>query len=539
MPSITFSYNDFQQLVGKKLSEQEFVRILDYAKAELDSALSSECTIKFNDTNLPYLWSVEGLARFFRFHLGIQKTFNLSAQKSKHKVMYDKRLKKIRPHIACFTAHGKKIDEYLLTQLIQLQEKLCENFGKKRQKISIGVYPLHAIAFPVSCKAAQPTDTFTPLDFRTPLTLKAILDKHPKGKEYGHLIKDSSIYPVFIDANKEILSLVPIINSEQTGRLQAGDTGLFFDTTGTDEDSVNLVANIFAYALADRGFSIEQMSIQYPEKTVITPTLKPHTIKIKEQDACALLGIALKSLDIKKLLHMAGYEYHNGTVTIPPYRNDVMHPVDIYEDIAISYGYNTFEPAPLTTYTPGDTLLIARTVDAHRLFWIGLGYQEVMSAVLSNKELLYDLTLVSDPGTVEIDNYVSQTYSCIRTWILPILLEMLSKNKHVEYPQRLFEEGLVAHPNKPDEHHLAAVSAHTGSTFTEMRQAIESTLRNSNHSCRFEEYDLGCFIPGRAARVYANDKLLGILGEIHPCVLEKFGLLVPVVGCELNLSALR
>ncbi len=538
MPTITFSLEDLNKLVGEKLDDKKLTWLLDCAKAELDAKLNTEATVKFNDTNLPYLWGVEGLARLFRGLLG-KKQLPIKIERPKDKVSYDKRLSRIRPHIACFKATGRKIDEYLLTQLIQMQEKLAENFGRKRQKISIGVYPLKDITFPVACKAANPSELFTPLDFHQPMSLRQTLEKHPKGKEYGHLIKNESVYPVFIDAKKEIMSLIPIINSEKTGKVQVGDDSLFFDTTGTDEDSVNLVANIFAYALAERGFTIEPLTIEAGRRT-ITPNFATRKIKLNESDVEKLLGLKLKTSEIKTALEKMGYFYSAGTVTIPCYRNDIMNSVDVIEDIGIAYGYQHFTPLPLTSYTTGGTTTQRQKIDSQRMFWIGLGYQETMSATLSNKELLYDKMCVDDWGTVEIENFISQTYSCVRTWILPQLLDILSKNKHVDYPQKIFEQGLATVREKEahDQQHIAAVTAHSQATFTEMRQAVESTFRNAGIQYTIEEYELGCFIPGRAAKVMVDKKQAAFIGEIHPKVLEKFGITVPVAACEIDLSAL-
>ncbi len=539
MPTITFATSDLQKLTGEKLEEKKLLWLLDCAKAELDSKPSTESTVKFNDTNLPYLWGVEGLARLFRGLLG-KKQLPLKIEKPKDKVIYDKRLSRIRPYIACFKATGKKIDDYLLMQIIQLQEKLAENFGKKRQKISIGVYPLKNITFPVYCKAASPTETFIPLDFHQPMSLRQTLEKHPKGKEYGHLIKNESIYPVFVDSRREIMSLIPIINSEKTGKVKTGDDSIFFDTTGTDEEAVNLVANIFAYALAERGFTIQPLTIEYGNKKVVTPNFATRKIKLNETDVEKLLGLKLKSADIKKALEKMGYSYSAGTATIPCYRNDIMNAVDVIEDIGIAYGYQHFTALPLTSYTIGGTTPMQQQILAQRTFWIGLGYQETMSAVLSNKELIYDRMKVEDFGTIEIENFISQTYSYIRTWILPILLDILSKNKHIEYPQRIFEQGLVTIKEKEpkDEHHIAAVTAHAGATYTEIRQAAESTLRNAGIQYSFEEFEMPCFIPGRTAKIMVNKKQIGFLGEVHPAVLEKFGIQMPVAGCEINLSAM-
>jgi len=541
MPTISFSFEDLCKLSGKKLNEKQFQELLECAKAELESNLTREVSVSFNDTNQPYLWSVEGLARLFRGLLGKETGVpKVKLEKPIGKVIVDKRLSRIRPYIACFVAKGKKIDEYTLKQLIQTQEKLSDNFGRKREKISIGVYPMQKIALPVQFKAMSPTEKFVPLDEHASMSLNQILNKHPKGQEYGNILKGKSLFPVLMDANKNIMSLAPIINSEETGRVQVGDDEIFFDTTGTDMESVDLVANIFAMALIDRGFKIYPLTIQYSSKKVVTPSMKTQQIKIKEQDIERLFGLKLKQTEIKKLLEEMRYDYSAGKVTIPPYRHDVMHPYDVVEDIGIRYGYNNLEELPLKSYTVGSTTDQQRFVDAWREFWIGLSYQEILSAVLSNKELMYEKMNTKDSGTVEIDNPMSNTYSCVRSWMMPILMDVLGKNKHVEFPQRIFEQGLVSIGGKEvrDEEHLGAVSCHQTAGFTEMKQAVDYVLRMSQIPYTVEECDSPCFAPGRAASIFVNKKQVGILGEIHPKVLENFGITMPVAGCELNLSGI-
>ncbi len=542
MPSITFAFDDLCSLVGQKLSEQQLVGLLDKAKAELDSKFGAEIVVKFNDTNQPYLWCVEGLARLFKGLLGRQKGLpRISVKKGKEKIFVDKRVRKLRPYIAGFIAKGKKIDDYLLKQLVQMQEKLSDNFGRRRAKISIGTYPLKRVSFPVVYKLADSSERFTPLGFHYSLSLRDVLEKHEKGKEYGHLLKGESAFPVLVDAKKEILSVIPIINSERTGRLVPGDDSFFFEVTGTDERAVNLVANSAAFACFERGFDVFSVVVEYSERKVNSPSLINSTVKFKDSEIENLLGIKPKAAQLKNFLESMRYGYSSGSVVVPSYRHDIMHPVDVVEDVAIAYGYDSFEPAPLTSYTVGGARQIQRLIDAFRELWVGAGYQEVLSPVLSNKEILYGKMHVQDKGTVEIENIVSLTYSCVRSWILPVLLEMLSKNKHVEYPQKLFEQGVVTlrSADLVDEEHLAGVSAHAAANFTEMKQVLQSVLQSAGLKFEFEEFELGCFISGRASKIVVNGKQLGFFGELHPNVLDEFGMAMPVVACELNLSVLQ
>ncbi|MBW3019501.1 phenylalanine--tRNA ligase subunit beta [Candidatus Woesearchaeota archaeon] len=543
MPTIEFSFRDFCTLLGKKISEKRFEDLLSYAKAELDDLSGDVAKVDLNDTNLPVLWSVEGLARRLKGIEGIETgLFKPKVKKTTDKVVVDKKLSKIRPFIACFRAKGKPLDEYMLLQLIQLQEKLCENFGRKRKKISIGVYPSQKITFPVHFKGVSAGTKFIPLECTKEMTITEILEKHSKGKEYAAILEGVSLYPVLMDSKQQVLSLAPIINSERTGKLEIGDSELFFDATGTDEESVMLAATIFAAALYDRGFEIEALTVEYADRKVVVPSFDLRSMKFDPALAESIIGIKLKESEIKKYLESMRYGYSKGVVQIPAYRNDIMHVLDIIEDLCIAYGYHNLKSEQLNFYSAGSVLPGTRFTDLDRSFWVGLGYQEIFSAILSNSELLYKRMCVEDLGTVEIDNYMSQSYSVVRSWILPILMDCLSKNKHVDYPQRVFESGLICQRHGDiikEEEHVAAVSAHSAASFTEMRQHAEFVLRSHGIECSFKEFDLGCFIPGRAAKIIVKGKEIGFVGEIHPKVLDNFSLLVPVAACEINLNLIK
>ncbi|OYT31465.1 phenylalanine--tRNA ligase subunit beta [Candidatus Woesearchaeota archaeon ex4484_78] len=540
MPTISFSLSDLNKLLGKRLDKDKLEKLLPFAKAELEDVEGDDISVSFNDTNCPYLWSVEGLARLFKGVLNVSTgLYSIKVSKSGFKVVVDRKLSKIRPFISCFIAKGKKVDDYLLKQIIQLQEKLADSFGRRRKKVSIGVYPSKKIEFPVSYKAVSPSLRFVPLGCHEELSLAEILKVHPKGKEFAHILESFSEYPVLMDSKKNVLSFAPVINSELTGKLDVGDDELFFDATGTDEDSVYLVANIFAAALADRGFKIESLVMEYPSKRIVSPTLAVRRLKVNSDFVNRVVGSDFGERELKGLLERMRYGYSKGVVVIPFYRGDIMHPVDIAEDAAISFGYDNFGALSLSSYTVGKPLPEVHFIDSSRLLWVGLGYQEVLSAILSNKDLLYDKLNVSDFGTVEIENVMSHTYSCVRSWLLPVLLDVLSKNRHVDYPQRVFEEGLVSvrkGDSVVDERHLSAVSAHASASFTEIKQAVGFVLAALGVDFVVEEFEMGCFVPGRAAKIVVGKKQVGFFGEVHPSVLENFGLLVPVVGCEINLS---
>src|SRR3989338_7655583 len=232
MPTIECSFQDLKTLFGKKCSIDELKELMRAAKGEVEKydEKTDMITLGLGDTNQPYLWSVEGVARFLRHYVGAEKGFEeLKTTKNTNQINVDSKLEEIRPYIAAFTAKGKPIDEYMLKQLIQLQEKIADGFGRKRQKIAIGIYPLKKITFPILYKAADPEKTsFRPLD-GNPDNLRRILEYNPKGKEYAWILKDAKLYPILEDAKGNVLSFPPIINSYDTGRIEAGDSEFFFE----------------------------------------------------------------------------------------------------------------------------------------------------------------------------------------------------------------------------------------------------------------------------------------------------------------------
>ncbi|MEK6864020.1 MAG: phenylalanine--tRNA ligase subunit beta, partial [Nanoarchaeota archaeon] len=389
-------------------------------------------------------------------------------------------------------------------------------------------------------KAVLPESVkFIPLGFRREMTLGEILETHPTGIEFAHLLKGFSAYPLLVDSAKNVLSFPPIINSEYSGKVMADDKELFFEATGNDKESVQLAANIFAFAFAERGFKVRGVDVVYAGKSEHNPVPFNYSVKVTAEDVNALLGLQLKETEFKSLLEKMRFGYKNGKVLVPDYRGDIMHMVDVIEDVGIAFGFDNIPARPLKSYTHGDTFPVVRFIDKVRELAVGFGYQEVMSRMLVNKQLIYESMNVEDFGTVEIDNPMSENYSCVRTWILPQLMELLSKNKNMEYPQRVFEEGIVAmKKDLKDYSRIAFATAHTKADFTEIKQALDFIMNNLGIKYEIENTAHHSFIPGRVGRVVVNGKGVAYIGELHPKVLSSFGMIVPVSAMEINLTDL-
>ena len=293
MPTIDMEYKELEQLLNLELNGdmEKLDDILAYVKAEVKGYNKQDQTvnIEFKDTNRPDLWSVEGLARALRGYLGQQKGLKeYCADKSAVEVFVSKELYTIRPYICCAVIKGIHLSDPIIKGLMHLQEKLDQTYGRSRQKTSIGIYNLDLIKPPIEYTAVKPNDvTFVPLGFTEKMGLDQILEKHPKGCEYGHIVKKNPLYPMLFDADGKVLSFPPIINSCDLGKVTEESRNLLVEVTGTLHKTVLNTLNLVTTMLIDRGGKAYTVTIHYPdnadytEKTVVTPDFSNRCIALE------------------------------------------------------------------------------------------------------------------------------------------------------------------------------------------------------------------------------------------------------------------
>lgn len=555
MPTIKVSKKEIENRIGKEISTDKLKDAMwMYLKADTEDMEEDEMTIKFEDTNRPELWSAEGIARELRSVLGLQKGYTTYDIVSGNYTVNvdDAKLKNIRPFIACAAVRGLKFDDESIKSLIQIQDKLDSNYGRKRKKTSIGIYDLDKIKFPVVYTTVEPESIeFTPLDFTKPATPKEILEKHPKGIEFGNIIKEFDEYPVLIDSDNNVLSMPPIINSVHLGRVDKNTKNVFVEVTGTSSDAVFQVLNIIATALAERKGKIESVKIvcKHSKKEESTPDLSPLAFSVKPSYVKKRLGLDISAREMKHILEKMSYEVvrvdeiaDEINIEAPFYRKDIMHPVDIVEDIAIGYGYNNIEPAELKVPTIGKFDESTVKSNLFRDIMMGLGFQETLNFVLSSKEILFT-KMNKEPGdVVEIANPVSSSWDVVRNSLLPIALNFFSMNKTVEFPQKIFELGPVVVPDESQENMakqpkiLCAAVSHSKANFTEIKAVLDKLANDANFSYALHESDSPSFISGRHALIKVKEKTVGRIGEIHPQVIDNFGLENPAAVFEIFAS---
>lgn len=586
MPKIEVNENLFFNLLGKKYDFDTLEKKLTFAKAELDekpdmSQPENERVIKIelNDTNRPDLWSTGGVTRQLRIHEGAKRS-NYSSFLSKKDsvkdcadrvITVDPEMKNIRPYMVSFVISGKPIDDPMLKDIIQTQEKLCWNFGRKRRSISMGVYRMADIKWPCHYKAVDPDKTsFVPLQCDQPMTCRQILTEHPKGKDFGWIIKDLPKFPLLTDDTDEVLSMAPVINSATLGAVQVGDKDLMVELTGDNMENLMLSANIVACDFFDAGYKILPVKVVHPYETALgkevvapfyfQPSTKTTLAAINKKlgcdltkdevlDALARMDNDVSAKDFDASEKTASYLKANKNdvefvLNPPPYRNDFLHEVDIIEDVMIGVGLDNFKPVRPSDFTVGqlsDVTLFSRKA---KEIMVGLGYQEMIFNYLGSKRDYIDRMCVSSENVIEISNPMSENYQFVRPSIIASLLRAESQAGQAVFPHKIFEIGKVAFLDSSENtgtktiQSLGFMTACNNANFNSLASEVSTLLYLLDHKYDVKEVEDPRFIPGRQAAIMLNGKQVGVFGEVHPQVLENWGIIVPCVAGEIDIEAL-
>ena len=347
----------------------------------------------------------------------------------------------------------------------------------------------------------------------------------------------------------------PIINSELT-KLTTKTTNLFIDVTGTDINAVTNALNIIAANLSENGATIETIEVNYPYHDNKTyPDFEPKIIDVHTKTAQEYIGIDLTADKIVETLEKTRF---NATkineetvrVTVPRYRIDILHEVDIIENIALGYGFNEL-PAQLPDFAT------VANPDSKRQFdqileqvMIGLSFTEIKSLMLTSETQHYTkLRKEVEEDRVTVAQPITQDRTMIRKSLINSLLEFLEDNKHEELPQKIFEIGDVAYINENAEtkmvtvKKLAAAQISSVANFTTIKSIVESFVANMGFEMELEDHDDSAFIKGRCAKFTTKPlnkntpfTFKGYFGEIHPEVLTNFELEYPVIAFEVEFS---
>ena len=537
MAIVSISRNQFEKEIGK--IDEKMEEKIALLGTPIDKLTKEELQIEVFP-NRPDLLSYHGFKRallsFLEKNTGMKK-YKIS--KSNYKVIIDNSLKEIRPYTACAVVKGIRLDYEKIKELIEIQEKLHATLGRKRKKLAIGIYPVEKIKFPIYFKALEPDKIkFRPLDSEKEMSGLEILQRHPTGKEYAHLLAGKARFPVFIDSQDKVLSMPPVINSHDTGRITERTKDLFIECSGFSLEILNKCLNILVSILSDMGGEIFEIETEYGREKKITPNFEPEKMQINSEKVNQILGLNLSEKEIKKLLEKMGFDCNKNIVEIPPWRIDILHEVDIVEDIAIAYGYDKFIPeipkiSTIGQESPKET--IKRKVSE---ILTGLNILEVSNYHLTTKRDQYEKMGLKEGGYIEVENSKTD-YNILRNNLTHYLLKIFSENVNNEFPQRIFEIGKVffLKENNPDEKETLSLATSPGN-FTEIKQVLIYLFKMMNLEIKLEEPKEvpNYFIPGRIAEIVLNGKKIGFAGEIHPKILRNWKIRMPVALFEIDFN---
>ncbi len=611
MPVVDVDPEELKTLAGAEgKSDEELKSDLFALGLEFEGETEDgEFELEFAPDRLDRL-SVEGIARSLRYQYGHDRgVYVPDTNDAEWAIEVDESVPDERPYVTGAIVRGLDLGERRLESLIQLQEKLHATMGRDRAKGAIGVHDLAMLkgapartegdgpVKTITYRGVEPDgDRFVPLDDDADRTPQEVLETHPVGAKYGDLVEDLDRYPAIYD-DIGLFSFPPVINGKRT-EVDEGSRDLFIEMTGTDQWTIDRMLTIVCYAMEARGGQIEDVEVHYADGTITRPDLSTATKRLEHDRIETTLGVELAGTEVIDLLERAGLDAEpedettdetsrpdddveleavpkrsdapdtasGGSdagpdsatddglvyeVEIPPYRVDVLHPMDLVDDVGRAYGFNDLEPRYPDVSTVGGRHERSRLEDAVRDALVGLGFEDLLNFYLTSEAAIFDRMSLSpeddavgarEPPT--ITEPYSEAYTVVRTWALPSLLSVLENNTHRTYPQDLAEIGLVAavdeaEPTGVTEHRsVAGVLARTDASYEDAKAKVAAIARAFGCTLETPRTEHPSFVSGRAAEIVLDGESVGVIGELHPRVLVEHDLELPVAAFEFRLDGL-
>lgn len=643
MPTLAVEKDALFESLGRTYTDEEFDELcfefgveLDEITSEREEALKSS-TAKLSKSEVAALSEsviykidmpanrydllcIEGLSRALKIFLGDMDapTYEvISVPDDEMEVMTVKpATAQIRPFVVCAVLKDVKFNEQRYKSFIELQDQLHRNLCRQRTLVAIGTHDMDTVKGPFAYDARPGENIeFVPLTHSSTgqsFTGKALLEHYETEvackhlKPYVPIIKDSPVYPVVLDAEETVLSLPPIINGS-ISKITLDTTNVFIECTATDLTKANIVLDTVVTMFSEyaaKPFSVEPVRVNFVNeagdvtKSYVTPQMYTRQECADVDFVNSMIGINVTAEKMVELcnkiqLGPACLVTEDSTtklqVTVPPTRSDILHPVDIAEDIGIAYGYNNIVKRVPKTATVGGEQPLHALGDLLREEIARAGYTEVLTHGLCSIHDNFTALRRTVSAAVSLSNPANVEYQVVRTTLLPGLLKTLQHNKSASFTSgfKLFEISDIVLPD--DEHvvtktivgaknvrKVCAVYAGPTSgfeiihglvdrimTLTEVapeEEYIKNSAKGQEEQYRvardgwyytireLKEEDghpsAGSYFPGRAAEVMLTkpgqegSKSIGTFGILHPEVLSNFDVLYPSSALELDLEEL-
>ena len=571
MPTIKLQHSqlgDIQKFNGHIYDASRWVSDLSQIGVVVENSTDSEIEIEvFPDR--PDLLSHENLARAARSFLeDVEAPCGIDVNHGQERMVVDPSMKYVRPHVFAvivrevYTGKSDSAKDLFVQSLMDHQEKLHTTLGRKRKSVSIGVHDLGGIQGPFSVSADKGDSVFTPLGEEREMALTEILEFHPKGVEYAHLVNPELGYPLIRDCKGKVLSFPPIINGVDT-KVTTESSDFLIDVTGWDRRACLAAIRLVALSLHERGGTVESVDVSQWDGSHWRLDFDPVEHKVPESLINMILGIEVDSNTMEKSISRMGGKIvgkvrvdeeaigsrWDGTavddlaylIHMPAWRSDLLHPVDIVEDLIIGMGLNSLPEKKSEVNLPGSPLIDSYTERRIRQSIRALGAHEVQTLTLTNDIREFQDVRIQPRGAVtRIRNPITKEHGILRQNILPSLIELLAANRHHELPHRIFELGatVIDHSNSAS---VAWACADANAGFSTAKGFCMSLLRDlgaDENNVKLVEGPPkeGPWLAGRVAIVMIGDAHIGTFGEVDPNVSFKFGLRVPIHAGEFYVN---
>ncbi|MCH8519893.1 MAG: phenylalanine--tRNA ligase subunit beta [Nanoarchaeota archaeon] len=499
-----------------------------------------------------------GISRAINSYLELQDPIiEIPLKRGREKVIVDKSVQEVRPKTVAAIVRNLELTEEKLQTIIDVQEKIHESFGRHRKKAAIGVYPINNITFPIHFKALEPEKIkFQPLESDVEMSAIDMIKNHATCKKYAHLLEGARVYPIFSDSKDNILSLPPLINSHDTGRVEISHRDLFMEVSGHNEHHLHNVLVTLVSVLEQMGGEIESMQVEYAHENnyVYELNLNPKAKVLTREYISSLVGVEFTNEEIirlgKKMMYQVKEINQNELeFTIPCYKLDIFSACDIADDIARAYGYNNIESISPQIPMIGEEINFSKLRREIRQICANQGNLELYTYMLTSTQNQFDKMSkdVNSEQFIKIKDAAEEGINMMRTRLIAEMLHSLHLNRKVKYPQRVFEVGMTIQRDDSqdtkarNQWHLANILAGPQMSYTQIKEMSDTLFKLLGvfDDIEYIQTSRASFIEGRCAQIMYKKEKLGVIGEIYPKILENFGLLVPVSAYEINLEVFR
>lgn len=612
MPNITLIKEHLFENIGRSYTDEEFDDVCFEFGVEVDDVATEIVEFTGDGSKSEHvvyviaipanrydLLCMEGFCRALRIFLGIETSpvfQRVEPSGGRMSITVEPSTSSIRPYVACAVLRDVKFDIKRYKSFIDLQEKLHQNICRKRTYVAIGTHDLDTLKGPFRYKAQPPADiNFVPLteDNGKVYNAKELLDFYRENptckhlKPYTDIIYNSPVFPVIYDSEDRVLSMPPIINGKHS-RIQMHTTNVFIECTGTDKTKANIVLDTVVAMFSEycaQPFTVEPVNVVYEGVEETTPLLSKRACEMKVADANGTIGIDISPEEMCKLcdkmmLGPAKYIADRGVleVQVPPTRSDILHAVDVIEDIAIAYGFNNIQLEIPKTLCFGAPLPINQFSDLIRSEIAQAGYMEMLTHGLCSTAENFTHLLRPVGPAVSLSNPANIEYEVVRTSLLPGALKTLAYNKSMSHKDgiKLFEISDVVLATDNDigamnARRLVGLYSSYSSGFEVIHGLADRVMTcvqiqpedgyASNSLTKQELANLKrvaragvtyflrpssdpCFFQGMSADIVLKyedgtpEKVVGSLGVVHPKVLENFDVSYPCSVLEMDVDAL-